>query len=145
MSSSSSDDDAEEVVLWDNPEEVSYTFIKTGKSKKEGVLITHDYNFKFQKNQVSRKGDTWYYHCAEKLSKGCPAKATIKRLETISESGELSVENNLIAVASPHVHAQFHLPDRCSIIADSLEEMMKKEIKLSYKAWPLYCPVVFGL
>ena len=41
MSSSSSDDDAEEVVLWDNPEEVSYTFIKTGKSKKEGVLITH--------------------------------------------------------------------------------------------------------
>ena len=123
MSSSSSEDEAD--VLWDNPEDVSHTFIKTGKSKKEGVLITHDYNFKFQKNQVSRKGDTWYYHCAEKISKGCPAKATIKRLETISESGEISVENNLVPVSSPTVHAPFHLPDRCSSIADSLRKINK--------------------
>ena len=40
------------------------------------------------------------------------------------------MENTLVAVSSPLVHAEFHLPDHCAIIADSLVEMMKKEIKL---------------
>ena len=130
MNSSSSEDEGEADVLWDNPKDVDWQFMKTGHSKLEGVVVTHDKNFKYQKNQKSRKGDTWYYHCSQKIPKGCPAKATIKRLETITESGELIVENNLVAVSSPLVHAEFHLPDHCAIIADSLVEMMKKEIKL---------------
>ena len=130
MNSSSSEDEGEADVLWDNPKDVDWQFMKTGHSKLEGVVVTHDKNFKYQKNQKSRKGDTWYYHCSQKIPKGCPAKATIKRLETITESGELIVENNLVAVSSPIVHAEFHLPDHCAIIADSLVEMMKKEIQL---------------
>ena len=31
---------------WDNVEEVSYEFLKTGKSKGDGILLTHDSNFK---------------------------------------------------------------------------------------------------
>ena len=98
MNSSSSEDEGEADVLWDNPKDVDWQFMKTGHSKLEGVVVTHDKNFKYQKNQKSRKGDTWYYHCSQKIPKGCPAKATIKRLETITESGELIVENNLVLV-----------------------------------------------
>ena len=76
------------------------------------------------------EGDTWWYNCSEKITRGCPANATVKRLETISENGEVSVVNSLVSVSSPQVHSPFHLPDCCAIIADSLVEMMKKEIKL---------------
>ena len=38
-SSSSSEDDG---GGFDNPNDVDFKFIKTGKSRKEGVLITHD-------------------------------------------------------------------------------------------------------
>ena len=41
-------DDTESFAVedWDNPETVSWYNIKTGRSKDEGVLITHDGNFK---------------------------------------------------------------------------------------------------
>ena len=32
---------------WDNVEEVSYEFIKTGKSKGDGILLTHDSTYNF--------------------------------------------------------------------------------------------------
>ena len=31
---------------WDAVEKVSYEFLKTGKSKGDGILISHDGNFK---------------------------------------------------------------------------------------------------
>ena len=34
---------------WYNVEEVSYEFIKTGKSKGDGILLTHDSNFKVRR------------------------------------------------------------------------------------------------
>ena len=36
----------EEQSPWDNVEDVTYEFVKTGKSKGEGILTTHDGNFK---------------------------------------------------------------------------------------------------
>ena len=36
----------EEQSPWDNVEDVTYEFVKTGKSKGEGILTTHDVNFK---------------------------------------------------------------------------------------------------
>ena len=44
------DDDVEDP--WDIAEEVSYEFIKTGKSKGDGVLTTHDNNFKVLTNYL---------------------------------------------------------------------------------------------
>ena len=37
-----------------------------GKSKKEGVLITHNM-FKFQKNNASRDYSTWWYTCSHSM------------------------------------------------------------------------------
>ena len=126
-SSSSSEDDG---GGFDNPNDVDFKFIKTGKSRKEGVLITHDSNFKYQKNQVGRKGDTFYYVCAERLKRGCPAKATVKRKEFLNDEGEMVVENELVSVSSPQIHAKYHMPDRCQILVDTLVEKMKEEIAL---------------
>ena len=58
---------------------ITISFI-SGKSSKEGVLITHEC-FKFTKNNYSRDGKTWWYTCASKNSHGCAARATIKRQE----------------------------------------------------------------
>ena len=126
-SSSSSEDDC---GGFDNPNDVDFKFIKTGKSRKEGVLITHDSNFKYQKNQVGRKGDTFYYVCAERLKRGCPAKATVKRKEFLNDEGEMVVENELVSVSSPQIHTKYHMPDRCQILVDTLVEKMKEEIAL---------------
>ena len=40
MNSSSSEDEGEADVLWDNPKDVDWQFMKTGHSKLEGVVIT---------------------------------------------------------------------------------------------------------
>ena len=50
------------------PGNVDFYFLKTGKSKSEGVLITHSDNFKFTKNNVNRNGTLHYYACALKLT-----------------------------------------------------------------------------
>ena len=50
------------------PGHVPFYFLKTGKSKGEGVLITHNGTFKFTKNNVNRKGTLLYYACSHKLS-----------------------------------------------------------------------------
>ena len=73
-----------------------------GKSKKEGVLITHNM-FKFQKNNASRDYSTWWYTCSHKNTHGCSARAIIKRREFLGEDGELMVENELVEVATPEV------------------------------------------
>lgn len=38
---------------------MSFEFVKTGKSKGDGILTTNDNNFKvqYEKNQVTKKGD----------------------------------------------------------------------------------------
>ena len=36
----------EEILCWDDPNAVSFEFIKTSKSKLDGILITHDRNYK---------------------------------------------------------------------------------------------------
>ena len=108
---------------WDALDQVPYTFVKTVKSKKEKGEFLSLMTWKETRG-------AWWYNCSEKITRGCPANATVKRLETISENGEVSVVNSLVSVSSPQVHSPFHLPDCCAIIADSLVEMMKKEIKL---------------
>ena len=36
----------EEILCWDDPNAVSFEFIKTSKSRLDGILITHDRNYK---------------------------------------------------------------------------------------------------
>ena len=74
-----------------------------GKSKKEGVLITHNM-FKFQKNNASRDYSTWWYTCSHKNTHGCSARAIVKRREFMGEDGEHMVENELVEVATPQVN-----------------------------------------
>ena len=73
-----------------------------GKSTKEGVLVTHN-AFKFTKNNWSRDGTTFWYRCSQKKATGCPATATVKRVEVEEEDGTISVTNSLIEVSTPEV------------------------------------------
>ena len=77
--------------------------INSGKSTKEGVLITHGGHFKFTKNNFSRDGKTHWYTCSQKLSHGCTARAIIKREEFTGDDGELWVKNRLVEIATPEV------------------------------------------
>ena len=94
----------EEESPWDpNPDLVSFEFVKTGKSKGDGILTTNDNNFKvqYEKNQVTKKGDVTYYVCSE-IRSGCQAKATVQRTESIDE--EKQIEKKLVAVSKPMVN-----------------------------------------
>ena len=86
----------------------SYLFVKSlslfpGKSKKEGILITHKM-FKFQKNNASRDYSTWWYTCSHKSTHGCNARAIINRKEFTGDDGELWVKNVLVEVSTPEVN-----------------------------------------
>ena len=85
------------------PGNVDFYFLKTGKSKSEGVLITHSDNFKFTKNNVNRNGTLHYYACALKLTHKCQARAIIRRTVTAGEDGEEVVHNELLEVSTPEV------------------------------------------
>ena len=74
----------------------------SGKSNREGVLITHK-SFKFTKNNASRDYKTFWYTCSFKSSHGCTARAIVKRHEFTVEDGELYVENKVVDVATPEV------------------------------------------
>ena len=39
---------------------MNFHFLNTGKSKSDGVLVTHGYVFKFTKNNVNRNGTIHY-------------------------------------------------------------------------------------
>ena len=106
MSSSSdvSDSDSSERVLKEpDPSNVPYYFLKTGKSKSEGVLITHSDSFKFTKNNVNRNGTLHYYACSMKLTHKCPARAILRRTVELDENGEEVVLNELLEIATPEV------------------------------------------
>ena len=45
-SASDTTDEDEAYPKWDDPDRVPWYFLKTGKSKVEGILVTHDSNFK---------------------------------------------------------------------------------------------------
>ena len=59
---------------------------------------------------------------------GCQAKATIKRVETIKDDVTV-LENRLVAVSSPMVHAQNHQPDHAGILVENLIDKMKQEVR----------------
>lgn len=120
VTSSDSSEEEVEIGREKDPVAIPFHFLKTGlslssqsemcikshfkgKSKKEGVLITHDM-FKFQKNNSSRDLSTWWYTCSHKNTHGCNARAIIKRKEIVREDGELWVENILMEVATPEVN-----------------------------------------
>ena len=99
-----SDSDISERVLKEpDPSNVPYYFLKTGKSKSEGVLITHSDSFKFTKNNVNRNGTLHYYACSMKLTHKCPARAILRRTVELDENGEEVVLNELLEIATPEI------------------------------------------
>ena len=74
-----------EEELWDDVKTVSFEFIKSARSKhSDGLLLTHDRNYRFSKNQTARSGKAHYYYCSERNS-GCKASAVIQKLERFDE------------------------------------------------------------
>ena len=58
---SSSDSEAIRVALKETDQSaIEFYFLKTGKSKGEGVLITHGDTFKFTKKNANRNGTLHY-------------------------------------------------------------------------------------
>ena len=104
-SDSDSDDIEGEVARFKEPDptSVDFYFMKTGKSKGEGVLVTHNSTFKFTKNNMNRNGTIIYYTCGQKLSHRCAARAIVRRDESRDESDQAVVQYILVEVATPQV------------------------------------------
>ena len=86
---------------FDDPSEVSFKFIASGKSK-HGVLVTNDGRFKWNKSQQSKAGDRVYYTCSDKPSSGCKARATVDTKIVKLEHGE-EVQRKLVSISSYEV------------------------------------------
>ena len=129
-SEETSDDveEEEEEEMWDDVKTVPFEFVKTGNSKLDGMLVTHGRNYKFSKNNTSKSGKVHYYTCSEKKS-GCKASAVIQRLERFDErEGRLVIENRLVSVSRPEVHAKVHQADNSAIEVLRLISLMKQEV-----------------
>ena len=81
-------------------------FIHLIRKKHQGVLVTHN-AFKFTKNNWSRDGSTYWYRCSAKKATGCPASATVKRVEELEPDGSVVVKNYLLEVSTPEVRYKF--------------------------------------
>ena len=98
---SSSDSEAIRVALKETDQSaIEFYFLKTGKSKGEGVLITHGDTFKFTKNNANRNGTLHYYACCMKLTHKCQARTIVRRSVVV---GEEEVMSELIEIATPEV------------------------------------------
>ena len=101
-SDSDSDDIEGEVARFKEPDptSVDFYFMKTGKSKGEGVLVTHNSTFKFTKNNMNRNGTIIYSTCGQKLLHRCAARAIVSRDEIRDESDQAVVQYILVEVAT---------------------------------------------
>ena len=115
-------------MSWDDPTTVSFDFIKTGKSKGDGILVTNENSFKLHYSKSTKGGQLQHYVCSHK-KEGCQAKALIQRIETEDEAGNKTVQRTLLSVSSPLVHSRSHKPDQAQITADLLVSKMKEEVK----------------
>ena len=97
------------------------------QEREEGVLITHNM-FKFTKNNSSRDLKTWWYSCSHKASHGCTARAIIYRNEVEGVDGTIEVQNTLIDVSTPELHAKYHVPDQAGVLADHVMVWVKAAI-----------------
>ena len=86
-----------------DPTSVDFYFLKTGKSKGEGVFISHGDTIKFTKNNMNRQETIHYYTCARKLTYKCTARAIITREVDVDEDGKDVVKIRLVEVATPEV------------------------------------------
>ena len=113
-----------------------YFFHFTGKSSKEGVLITHGGYFKFTKNNYSRDGKTHWYTCAHKKSHGCSARAIIKREEFTGEDGQLYVSNTLLEIATAEVFILYKMTRFPKIKMIILRFMPSSMCRTRPPSWP---------
>ena len=97
-----SDDSPDIKLKEDDPTSVDFYFLKTGKSKGEGVL-THGDTFKFTKNNMNRQETIHYYTCAQKLTYKCTPRAIITCEVDVDEDGKDVVKLRLVEVATPEV------------------------------------------
>ena len=72
------------------------------------MLVTHNC-FKFTKNNWSRDGKTYWYRCSAKKATGCPATATVKRVEEEDTDGNIVVKCLLTEVSTPEVSSKEYL------------------------------------
>ena len=101
---SSSDSDATRVGLKEPDQSaIDFYFLKTGKTKGEGVLITHGDTFKFTKNNANRNGTLHYYAYSMKLTHKCQAREIVWRSVIVGEKEEEEVINELIEIGTPEV------------------------------------------
>ena len=84
--------------------------------------------FKFTKNNTSRDLKTRWYSCSHKASHGCKARAIIYRNAVKGEDGTTNIENTLIEVSTPLLHAKFHIPDQAGVLADHVMVWVKAAI-----------------
>ena len=84
--------------------------------------------FQLHVNKITTKGTVVHYTCSQKKKTGCEGKATVQRIQSKGDDGNIVTEEKLVAVSSPAVHPRFHYPDQPAITADCLVFKMKEEV-----------------
>ena len=138
--------------LYDNPDEVDYFFLKTGKSGGPGILVTHGaYKWHIQAQNVGK--DIQWYTCSRKKSHGCLAKATTKAVvEVDNDTGEEVINHKLVVISGHKVmklmfklnrkgkctykcyilfqhHYLYHEPEPAAVIASVISTKMKEAVR----------------
>ena len=117
--------------MWDDPEQVDYFFMKTGKGVGPGVLCTHSGKYKFHKSTLNNKGNKQWYACAEKGKNrsGCLAHASMKKVVSFDETkGEEVVTWKLATVSSEKHHSLYHAPNQAEIMANAVMAKMRATV-----------------
>ena len=82
--------------------------------------------FQLHVNKITTKGTVVHYTCSQKKKTGCEGEATVQRIQSEGDDGNIVTEEKL--VSSPAVHSRFHHPDQAAITADYLVFKMKEEV-----------------
>ena len=112
-----------------NPSSIQFEFLKTGKSDKdkEGVLLTHGCQYKYQFGSGNKTDTRRWYVCARKSRLLCPARATLFKMEVNKDDGEIEFVYTMESISTPQHHN--HPPDRITIILNSILEAMKQKVE----------------
>ena len=112
-----------------NPENVTWGFLNTGKATGDGILWTHNKNFKYHKRDHNHAQDLWYYTCSFNKSTKCPCTCVIQVVYEEDENGEPIRKLILKSAPTPEAHGLFHTPAPEKVIVSEIMVLMKNAVE----------------
>ena len=112
-----------------NPEKIQWGFIKTGKATGDGIVHTHNRNFKYHKRDHNHAQDIWYYTCSFNKKTKCPCTVVIHVVYEDDDKGEPVRKLKMVSCPTPDAHALFHTPAPEKVIVSEIMVLMKNAVE----------------